>query len=181
MCFTKILLDYLGCTNKWNEPASHFGPSKVTKCSENGLFWNQKMGQKWVKNGSKMGQNCVFPKMILDHLGCLNKSNEPIFSPLQAILATPKSQNALKMGCFVTKNQSKMDQKCVFPKIILDYLGCTNKWNEPSLSPCGAILAPLKAERALKMGQFGTTNGSKTGQTHGFPRMILVQLWCPNG
>ena len=29
--------------------ASHFGPSKVTKCLENGLFCDQK----WVKNGSK--------------------------------------------------------------------------------------------------------------------------------
>ena len=29
--------------------ASYFGPSKVTKCHENGLFWDQKS----VKNGSK--------------------------------------------------------------------------------------------------------------------------------
>ena len=36
---------------------------------------------------------------------------------------------------------------------------------EPMLSN----LAPLKADRALKMGWFGTTNGSKTGQNHGFP------------
>ena len=55
--------------------------------------------------------------------GCTNKWNEPILSPLQAILAPIKSQNALKMGCFATKNGSKMDQKCVFPKILLDYLG----------------------------------------------------------
>ena len=34
--------------------ASHFGPSKVTKCLENGLFCDEK----WVKNGSKM----CFPK-----------------------------------------------------------------------------------------------------------------------
>ena len=74
-----------------------------------------------------MGQKCVFPKMILDHLGCLNKCNEPILSPLQAILATPESQNALKKGCFGTKNQSRIDLKCVFPNILLDYLGCTNK------------------------------------------------------
>ena len=32
---------------------------------ENGLFW----GKKWVTNGSKM----CFLKVILDHLGCLNK------------------------------------------------------------------------------------------------------------
>ena len=112
--------------------------------------------------------------MILDHLGCLNKWNEPI-------LAIPDLQNALNMGCFGTKDQSKMDQQCVFPKILLDYLGCTNKWNEPILSPLQAILAPLKAERALKMGQLGTTTRSKAGQNHGFPKMILVQLWCPNG
>ena len=31
------------------------------------------------------------------------------------------------------------------------------------------FLAPLKAKRALKMGQFATTNGSKTGRNHGFP------------
>ena len=28
---------------------AHFGPPKVPKCLENGLFWDQK----WVKNGSK--------------------------------------------------------------------------------------------------------------------------------
>ena len=37
-----------------------------------------------------------------------------------------KSQNALKMGCVGTKNGSKMGQKRIFPKIILDHLGCTN-------------------------------------------------------
>ena len=44
---------------------ARFGPPKIPKCLENGLFWDQK----WVKNGSKM----CFSKMILDHLGCLNK------------------------------------------------------------------------------------------------------------
>ena len=29
---------------------AHFGPPKIPKCLENGLFWDQKMGQKWVKN-----------------------------------------------------------------------------------------------------------------------------------
>ena len=30
---------------------AYFGPSKVTKCLEKGLFWDKK----WVQNGSKMG------------------------------------------------------------------------------------------------------------------------------
>ena len=27
-----------------------FGPPKIPKCLENGLFWDQKMGQTWLKN-----------------------------------------------------------------------------------------------------------------------------------
>ena len=42
----------------------HFGPPKIPKCLENGLFWDL--------NGSKMGQKRIFPKVILDHLGCTN-------------------------------------------------------------------------------------------------------------
>ena len=42
-----------------------FGPWKIPKCFENGPFWDQK----WVK----MGQKRIFPKVILDHLGCSNK------------------------------------------------------------------------------------------------------------
>ena len=72
------------------------------------------MGQFGTTNGSKTGQNHGFPKMIPYHLGCTNKWNEPFLSPLQAILATPKSQNVLKKGCFGTKNQSKMDQNVFF-------------------------------------------------------------------
>ena len=45
---------------------TRFGPWKIPKCLENGLFWDQKMGQKWVRNA-------FFPKVILDHLGCSNK------------------------------------------------------------------------------------------------------------
>ena len=29
---------------------AHFGPPKIPKCLKNGRFWDQKMGQKWVKN-----------------------------------------------------------------------------------------------------------------------------------
>ena len=29
---------------------AHFGPPEIAKCLENGLFWDQKKGKKWVKN-----------------------------------------------------------------------------------------------------------------------------------
>ena len=48
------------------------------------------------------------------------------FELVVANLVLRKSQNALKMGCFGTKNGSKMDQKRIFPNLILDHLGCTN-------------------------------------------------------
>ena len=54
--------------------ASHLAPSKVTKCFENGLFWDQKS----VNNRSQM----CFSKTLLDHLGCTNKWNGPIVSPI---------------------------------------------------------------------------------------------------
>ena len=77
--------------------------------------------------GQKMGKKRVFPKMILDHLGCSNKCFPPILSPLRRVLAPGNTQNALKMGHFRTKNGSKMGQKCVFLKVIPDHLGCSNK------------------------------------------------------
>ena len=35
--------------NRFELVVAHFGPPKIPKCLENGLFWDQK----WVKNGSK--------------------------------------------------------------------------------------------------------------------------------
>ena len=43
---------------------AQFGPPKIPKCLENGLFG--------TKNGSKMGQKRIFTSLILDHLGCTN-------------------------------------------------------------------------------------------------------------
>ena len=37
---------------------AHFGPPKILKCVENGLFWDQK----WVKNGSKTHFSKTHPR-----------------------------------------------------------------------------------------------------------------------
>ena len=50
------------------------------------------------------------------------------FEPVaMGVLGHGKTQNALKMGHFRTKHGSKMGQKRVFPKVIPDHLGCSNK------------------------------------------------------
>ena len=57
---------------------NHFGPSKVTKCLERGVFfWTKK---KWIKNGSKMcfSKNNVGPLGVHKRVKCAY--SEPILS-----------------------------------------------------------------------------------------------------
>ena len=75
-----------------------------------------------------MGQKRVFPKVILDHLGCSNKTFLAHFEPVVTCFGPWKSQNALKRGRFGTKSGSKMGQKRVFPKVILDHWGSSDKF-----------------------------------------------------
>ena len=77
----------------------------------------------------------IFPKLFLDHLGYSNKCFWAVLNPWWRVLGHEKSQNALKMGLFKTNNRSKMGQKRVFRKVILDHWGWSNKCFEPSLSP----------------------------------------------
>ena len=110
------------------------------------------MGQKWVKN-------MFFRKWLWTTWDAQTSVFWPVFSPWGRVLAVPKPQNALKMGRFGTKHGSKMGQKRVFPEVILDHLGCSNKCFWPVFSPWGRILAVPKPQNALKMGRFGTKNG----------------------
>ena len=97
------------------------GPWKVPECLANGPFW----GRKYVKNGSK----CIFPKVIQHHLGCSSKCFYPIFEVAATTFSPMENpKNAAIMGRFgTTNNGSKMGQKCIFPKVIMHQLGCTNK------------------------------------------------------
>ena len=49
------------------------------------------------------------------------------FEPVATGFVPWKIQNALNMGHFRTKKGSKMGQKRIFPKVIPDHLGCSNK------------------------------------------------------
>ena len=48
------------------------------------------------------------------------------FELVVAHLGPSKHQRCLKMGCFGTKNGSKMGQKRIFPNLFLNLLRCTN-------------------------------------------------------
>ena len=50
-----MILDHMECLKqvflaRFELVVARFGPPKIPKCLENGLFWDKK----WVKNGSKM-------------------------------------------------------------------------------------------------------------------------------
>ena len=49
--FKKMILDYIQQVflARFELVVARFGPPKIPNCLENGLFWDQKMGQKWVK------------------------------------------------------------------------------------------------------------------------------------
>ena len=82
------------------------------------------------QHGSPRSTGCkkmTFSKITVDHLECQNKCFWCVWSSRWPVLALLKSQNALKMGCIGTKSGSKMGQKCLFPKMIQDHLGCLNK------------------------------------------------------
>ena len=100
-----------------------FGPWKIPKCLENGPFWEQQ----WVKNGSKT----CFSKSDPGPFGMLKKVFLAHFEPISTGFGPWKSQYSLNRGRFGSKNGSKMGQKHVFPSVILDHWGCTNKCFEP--------------------------------------------------
>ena len=80
------------------------------------------------------------------------------------------------MGRFGPKYASKMGEKRVFPKVIPDHSGCSNKWFGPILSPCCRVLAHGKSQNALKRGWFNTKNGSKLGEKRNFLKVIMGHL-----
>ena len=84
-------------------------------------------GQRWVHRGPRGEKNDFFQSCSHTTLHAETHVFRPFLSPWCRVLGHGKSQNALKMGHFKTKNGSKMGRKRVFPKVILDHLGCSNR------------------------------------------------------
>ena len=162
-----------------NRPTRHVDPRSSGQLVQPGgrpahTEWGPTVGPQGCPGRKKS----FFPKLFLDHLGCSNKCFWAILSPWWRVLGHGKSQSALKMSRFGTNNGSKMGQKRVFPKVILDHLGCSKQWFQPILSPWLRVLDPGNSQNALKMGHFGPENGSKMGQKRVFPKVIPDHLGC---
>ena len=108
------------------------------------------MGQEGPPGAKKW----LFSKMIPDVVECQNKCFWCILSSWWPGLALLKSQNALEIGCFGTKNGSKMGQKCIFPKVILDHSGCPNKRTQPIFEPIASHFGLYKVTKCFENGLF---------------------------
>ena len=86
--------------------------------------------------------------MILDHVRRYNKCFWTVLSLWWPILVLPKSQNAFKMGCFGTKNGSKMHFSKPHPRPFGVHKRVKGAHFEPILGHFG----PSEVQKALKVG-----------------------------
>ena len=71
-------------------------------------------------------------------------------------------------------------KKNIFSKVVPTPLGMLKQVFLGRFEPLVARFGPWKIQNALKMGHFGTNNGSKMGQKRVFPKVILGHLGCSN-
>ena len=72
---------------------AHFGPPKIPKCLENGLFWDQK----WLNSGSKTHFSKPHPRPF----GVQKRVKSAHFEPILGHFGLSEVQKALKVGLVV--------------------------------------------------------------------------------
>ena len=87
---------------------ARFGPWKIPKCLENGLFGDRKWVKKWVKTR--------FSKSDPGPLGMLKQVSLAHFEPKGSVLAHGRSQNALKWSVLGPKMGQKWVKNAFFQK-----------------------------------------------------------------
>ena len=93
----KMILDHVGCQNKcfWHVLSLQlpfFGPPKIPKCLENGLFW----GEQSIKNGSKI----CFPKNDPGAFGVPKQWKLAYSEPIVSHFSPSRVKKCLKHGLF---------------------------------------------------------------------------------
>ena len=150
---------------------AHFGPWKIPKCLENEPFQDQ-MGQKWVKN--------TFFKTDLAPFGMLKQVVLAHFEPEVTRFGPWKIPKCLEHWPFWGQKWVKNGSKTHFTKIDPGPLGMLKQMFLAHFEPVVTCLAHGKCQSALKMGHFGTKNGSKMGEKRAFPKVIQDHWGCSN-
>ena len=101
--------------------------------------------------------------MILDHMECQNKWFWRILSSWWPVLALLKSQNALKMECFATKNGSKMGQKKCFSRNDPKPFGVPKQVEWSHFEPMLSYFSPSQGRKGLENGPIWDHKWLKNG------------------
>ena len=130
----------------------------VTSCSRRAARPTHSWGQRWVHQGPR-GEKKIFSKSVPRPLGMLKQVFLGRFQPWWRV----RAQNAFKRGRCKTNNWSKMGEKCIFPKLILDHLGCSNKCFLAHFEAVVTRSGPWKIPECLKNGSFCDQKWVKNG------------------
>ena len=84
------------------------------------------------------------------------------------------------VGANVGSTRVPGSTKIIFSKVVPRPLGMLKQVFLGRFEPVVARLGHGKSQNALKMGRFGTNNGSKMGQKRVFPKVIPNHLGCSN-
>ena len=98
------------------------------------------------------------------------------FEPVVACLGHEKSQNALKMGRFRTTNGSKVGQKCIFPKVILDPFGMIKQVFLARFEPVVTRYGRWKIPKCLENGPFWDQKLGKVAKFIGYGRAVKMPM-----
>ena len=93
---------------------AHFGPPKIPKCLENGLFWDQK----WVKNGSKTH----FSKPHRRPFGVHKRVKSAHFEPILGHFGPSQVHKSLESGLVVMGFTCKLISLCQEPSMCESFL-----------------------------------------------------------
>ena len=177
MCVSKISRGPFGMLKQFflahfELVVTRFGPWKIPKCLENGTLWDQK----WVKHGSKPR----FSKSDVGPFGMLKQVFSAHLEPVVTRFGPWKIPKCFENGALWDLKWVKNGSKTRFSARDVGPFGMLKQVFLAHLEPVVTRLGAWKIPRCLENGPFPTKNGSKMGQKHVVPPVMLDHLGCSN-
>jgi hypothetical protein len=119
------------------------------------------MGPFWTKRGQKWVKNVLFPKVVLDPLGCANGFFLAHFEPVVTGFGPWKVPKCLGNGPLCDQKGVKSGSQTRFPKYDLGPFAMLKQVVLARWAPFRHRLADGTSQIAWKMGRFGTKRGKK--------------------
>ena len=102
--------------------------------------------------------------------------------PIASHFGHSGATQCLENGLFWDKKWVKNGSKMSFSNDTFGLFGVHKQVEWAHFEPMLSNFGPSQGRKGPENGLFWSHKWlKKTGQNHGFPKMILVRLWCPNG